>query len=312
MRTSGADAVSGPVTCTADQSPNHRDRRPHFNGSCTNERRPDDAAAPLTVKLDKSGPAPPWRSPPARPATTAGTSATSPSSTTGSDAISDPTACAATTDLSGDTTGTAGQRLLHERRRSYRRCRPDDHQAGQDRAGGRGHQPRPVLLSGFGADTGLHHARTRRRVSPSERHPACRCWPASASTPSPAAERRPRRKHRLDERDAAVHLPMGRVPAADQRHRAPDRDTATSIFKAGSTVPVKFQLKRADGTVISPSARPSVAHPSQGLGHDSVPSTSRSTPTRRRRRHLSSRWAAVDLQLEHARALRRASTTGSA
>ena len=36
VSTSGTDAVSGPVTCTADQAQTDRDVGHTFNGSCTN------------------------------------------------------------------------------------------------------------------------------------------------------------------------------------------------------------------------------------------------------------------------------------
>ena len=53
----GTDAISGPVTCTADQYQSRpRPPAPTFNGSCTNDAGLTTNAAPLTVKLDKTGP----------------------------------------------------------------------------------------------------------------------------------------------------------------------------------------------------------------------------------------------------------------
>jgi hypothetical protein len=56
IRTSGDDTVSGPVTCTADQVQTTDTLGTTFNGSCTNKAGLSRAAAPLTVKLDKTPP----------------------------------------------------------------------------------------------------------------------------------------------------------------------------------------------------------------------------------------------------------------
>ncbi len=40
--------------------------------------------------------------------------------------------------------------------------------------------------------------------------------------------------------------------------------TSISVFKAGSTVPVKFQLKKADGTPVQANADPAWANPQKG------------------------------------------------
>jgi len=50
-------------------------------------------------------------------------------------------------------------------------------------------------------------------------------------------------------------------PINDTAHQI---DTATSTFKAGSTVPVKFELKRADGTIITPAGAPVWLAPVKG------------------------------------------------
>ena len=52
-----------------------------------------------------------------------------------------------------------------------------------------------------------------------------------------------------------------RQPINDTAHQT---GVATSIFKAGSTVPVKFQLKRADGTVVQANAAPVWQVPDKG------------------------------------------------
>jgi hypothetical protein len=40
--------------------------------------------------------------------------------------------------------------------------------------------------------------------------------------------------------------------------------TSTSIFKGGSTIPAKFQLKRADGTVVQTTTAPQWLAPAKG------------------------------------------------
>ena len=63
---------------------------------------------------------------------------------------------------------------------------------------------------------------------------------------------------------------------------------------------MKFQLKRADGTVITPGDCAGLAHAGQGLGRPPPPSTSRVyAVVGDERRHLPARRRPVDLQLEH-------------
>jgi hypothetical protein len=50
-------------------------------------------------------------------------------------------------------------------------------------------------------------------------------------------------------------------PINDTAHQI---GTATSVFKAGSTVPVKFQLKRADGTIVQANGLPAWLTPAKG------------------------------------------------
>jgi hypothetical protein len=50
-------------------------------------------------------------------------------------------------------------------------------------------------------------------------------------------------------------------PINDTAHQV---GLSTSIFKAGSTIPVKFQLKRADGTVVQSAAAPVWLAPVKG------------------------------------------------
>ncbi len=56
VSTSGADLVSGPVSCTADRSQTTETTGEVFNGSCTNQAGLVGNAAPITVKLDKTAP----------------------------------------------------------------------------------------------------------------------------------------------------------------------------------------------------------------------------------------------------------------
>jgi hypothetical protein len=56
VRASGADSVSGPVTCTPDQFQTVETTGTTFNGSCTNAAGLTTAASPVTVKLDKTAP----------------------------------------------------------------------------------------------------------------------------------------------------------------------------------------------------------------------------------------------------------------
>ena len=105
VHTSGADSISG-VTCTADQYQTTETTGTVFNGSCTNGAGLTTNAAPLTVKLDKTGPS-------ATLAVTAGTLGANgwyisdvTVSTTGTDSISSPVTCTADQHQTTDTTGT--------------------------------------------------------------------------------------------------------------------------------------------------------------------------------------------------------------
>jgi hypothetical protein len=57
VRTSGAEEVSQPATCTADQTLSVDTAARVFEGSCTNEAGLTTAAQTLTVKMDKTSPA---------------------------------------------------------------------------------------------------------------------------------------------------------------------------------------------------------------------------------------------------------------
>ena len=56
VKTTGADTISGPVTCTPDQTQTTETAGQSFNGSCTNQAGLIGNATPLIVKLDKTNP----------------------------------------------------------------------------------------------------------------------------------------------------------------------------------------------------------------------------------------------------------------
>jgi hypothetical protein len=102
VSTTGTDTVSG-VTCTADQFQTTETGGTVFNGSCTNGAGLMTNAAPLTVKLDKTGPSAALSA-----AGTLGSNGWYTSdvtvSTSGSDSISNPTTCTADQSQTTDTT----------------------------------------------------------------------------------------------------------------------------------------------------------------------------------------------------------------
>ncbi|HEU5181948.1 MAG TPA: kelch repeat-containing protein [Candidatus Polarisedimenticolia bacterium] len=103
--TSGSDSVSGPVTCTADQHQSDETDGTTFNGSCTNAAGQSMDAAPLTVKVDKTGPS-------AQMAVTSGTAGSNgwytsdvTIGTSGSDSVSGPVTCTGDQHQNDETTG---------------------------------------------------------------------------------------------------------------------------------------------------------------------------------------------------------------
>ena len=106
VATTGGDAISGPVACTAEQYQTGETMGTDFNGECTNDAGLSTAAATLPVKLDKSGPT-------ALLTVTAGTPGDNgwytsdvTVATTGGDTISGPVACTAEQYQTSETTGT--------------------------------------------------------------------------------------------------------------------------------------------------------------------------------------------------------------
>ena len=105
VSTNGADPVSGPVSCTAEQSQTTETAGQVFNGSCTNQAGLSTNAAPLMVKLDKTAPS-------AALSVTAGTLGANgwytsdvTVATNGTDSISNPVSCTGDRSQSDETTG---------------------------------------------------------------------------------------------------------------------------------------------------------------------------------------------------------------
>ena len=105
VSTSGTDLISNPTTCTANQLQTAETAGQVFNGSCTNDAGLTTNAAPLTVKLDKTGPT-------AALAVTVGTAGSNgwytsdvTVSTSGTDLISNPTTCTANQLQTAETAG---------------------------------------------------------------------------------------------------------------------------------------------------------------------------------------------------------------
>ena len=105
VSTSGNDSVSGPTVCTANQQLTDETTGQAFTGACTNDAGITTNAAPLTVKLDKTGPS-------AALEVTAGTAGANgwytsnvTVSTNGIDTISGPVTCTADQQQTTETTG---------------------------------------------------------------------------------------------------------------------------------------------------------------------------------------------------------------
>jgi hypothetical protein len=105
VHASGTDSMSGPVTCAADQVISAETTGTNINGSCTNDAGLTTNAAPLTIKLDKTGPT-------ATLVVTAGTAGTNgwytsdvTVHTAGTDSTSSPVTCASDQFQTTETTG---------------------------------------------------------------------------------------------------------------------------------------------------------------------------------------------------------------
>jgi hypothetical protein len=103
VKTTGSEDISGPAVCTADQHQTTETKGSEFKGSCSNQAGLSTNAAPLTVKIDMTGPT----------ATLSGSGTLGDNdwytsdvtiTTSGSDTISNPTTC---TPAQSQTTDTA-------------------------------------------------------------------------------------------------------------------------------------------------------------------------------------------------------------
>jgi hypothetical protein len=106
VATSGSDSISGPVTCSADQSFTAETAGQSVNGSCTNAAGLSSDAAPMSLKIDLSGP-----SAVLTPSGTSGANGWYTSNvsvaTSGSDTVSGPVTCTAPQTLSTETDGVS-------------------------------------------------------------------------------------------------------------------------------------------------------------------------------------------------------------
>jgi len=106
VATTGADSISGPATCSADQLVATETTGTELQGACTNDAGLAAGAAPLTVKLDKTAPT-------AQLSVTGGTlsahgwyTSEVTVATSGADAIAGPVVCTDDQVLTTETTGT--------------------------------------------------------------------------------------------------------------------------------------------------------------------------------------------------------------
>lgn len=263
VSTSGSDSISGPVTCTADQSLTSESTGTTFNGSCTNRAGLSTDAAPLTVKLDKTAPS-------ALLSITGGTTGSNgwyvtnvTVSTSGSDTISGPVDCTAPQTFSSDTTGTDvqgsctnGAGLTREATQiSFKldKTAPTVTVVNLDPSYAVGSVPTPSCTTTD--DT----SGVATQATPSV--PALTSVGTYVITCGGASDRAGNSASATKTFQSIYRWDGFLQPINDTAHQI---DTATSIFKAGSTVPVKFQLKRANGTIITPSSAPIWITPLQG------------------------------------------------
>ncbi len=104
--TDGTDSISSPVVCTADQFQTTETAGQVFNGSCTNDAGLSTNAAPLTIKLDKTGPSADLSVTVGTPGTNGWYTSDVTVHTSGSDAISDNVSCSADQFQTTETAGT--------------------------------------------------------------------------------------------------------------------------------------------------------------------------------------------------------------
>ena len=261
--TSGADSVSGPVTCSADQDQTNETTGTTFNGSCTNKAGLSTNAAPLTVKLDKTAPS-------ASLGITGGTTGSNgwyvsdvTVATSGNDTISNPTTCTANQTISGDTTGTSVDGSCTNAAGLVRRAAPITVKLDKtapvvvvtnlDPSYNVGSVPTPACTT-TDPTSGV-----ATQATPTV--PALVGVGAYVVSCNGAVDRAGNTGSATATLRSIYRWDGFLQPINDTAHQV---DTATSIFKAGSTVPVKFQLKKANGSIITPGSAPIWLTPVKG------------------------------------------------
>ena len=265
VHTVGVDAVSGPVACTPNQHQTTETSGAVFNGSCTNAAGLTTAAEAITVRLDLSGPSATLAVSAGTPGATGWYTSDVTVRTSGADALSNPVTCTADQHQTNDTAGavftgsctnTAGLTIaaapltvmvdktapvvaVTSVAPTYQLgTLPTPGCATQDVTSGVAANATPTITGGNANGVGTFTV-------------TCAGARDRAGT------------------TGSTTLTF-RVVYAFDRFLQPINDTShqtgltTSVFKAGSTVPVKFQLKRADGTVVSPTTAPQWLTPAKG------------------------------------------------
>ena len=106
VKTTGTDDISGPVSCSPDQTLTSETAGTAVNGSCTDQAGLSTDASPISVKIDKTAPAATLT-----PSGTAGANGWFTSDvtvkTSGTDDISGPVVCSPDQTLTSETAGTA-------------------------------------------------------------------------------------------------------------------------------------------------------------------------------------------------------------
>lgn len=267
VTTSGADAVSGGVVCTPVQRQTTDTAGATFAGACTNAAGLTTAAPALVVKRDATAPT----------ATLAATGTTGAggwfvgvvtATTTGADPTSGPVSCTAPQQVTSDTTGqvlqgscTNGAGLVGAaapvtvRRDATAPVVTVDGLAASYLLGT---VPRPTCTTTDATSGVAVTATPSVPATPVVGTYTATCSGAADVAGNPGA---------ATARFQVVYRVDGFLqPINDTAHD----QGAASIFKAGSTVPAKIQLKRADGTVVTPGAAPAWLKPVK-LGPTTAP-----------------------------------------
>ncbi len=268
VHAAGEDAVSGGVTCSVDQEQSDETPGTMFLGSCTNAAGLTTEADPLTVKLDTTGPS--------AVLSAAGTQGNEgwytddvTVSTAGADDVSGPASCTANQVQTVDTTGTAFNGSCTNGAGLTTVAAPLTIK--------RDATPPVVTVTGLettteyvlgtlpslGCDTrdpvsGVAVAATYAVTGGNSAGVGVHVVTCSGAVDVAGNASPPMIKNGFE-----VYYGWNGFlqPINDTAHQV---STSTSIFKAGSTVPVKFQLKRADGRVLASASAPRWLTPVKG------------------------------------------------